>query len=95
MKNSVLLALAIAAPLAFGSTVAVASDENCTSAPRSEWRSMDDVKTAVEKLGYKDVRKIEAEDGCYEAYAFDKNGRRVELYIDPVNLKIVRVKGKS
>jgi hypothetical protein len=39
--------------------------------------------------GY-EVRKIEAEDGFYEAYAI-KNGVRYEIYLDK-NLKIAKVK---
>ncbi len=96
MKNLIKATTAIAASLALGSTMAIAGDDaRCASAPRSEWRSIDDVRTAAEALGYKDVRKIEAEDGCFEAYAFDKDGRRVEIYRDPVSLNIVRVKDKS
>ena len=92
MKNSAFLAIAVASPLVLGSTVTLASeDEICTSAPRSDWRSVDDVRAAAEALGYKDIRRVKVDDGCYEAYASDKDGRRVEVYFDPVSLKIVRV----
>jgi len=96
MKNLTKATMAIATSLAFGSTMAIASDDaRCTSAPFSEWRSINDARAAAEALGYKDVRKMEAEDGCYEAHAFDKDNRRVEIYMDPISLKIVRVKDKS
>lgn len=88
-------ALVAAGLVAGSSTVAFASSDYCASAPRAQWRSMADAKAAVEALGYKQVRKIEADDGCYEAYALDKDGRRVEIYLDPVHLKVVKVEGKS
>ena len=50
----------------------------------------DKIGTAIEKkltdMGY-EVRKIEMEDGMYEAYAL-KDGNRYEIYID-VDLTIV------
>jgi len=97
MHKSAIAVLALAAPFILGSTLAMASDDDarCTSAPSSEWHSVDETRTAAEALGYKDIRKIEVEGSCYEAYAFDKDGRRVEIYIDPVSLKIVRTKDKS
>ena len=96
MTKIAIAGMLIAAPIILGATTVHASDDvACTSAPQAEWRSLDDVKTAAEALGYKDVRKVEVEDRCYEAYAFDKDGRRVEIYFDPVSLKIVRVKDKS
>ncbi len=97
MRNLTIASMAIVASLAFAPTMAAAGDDDarCSQAPQSEWRSIDDARAAAEALGYKDVRKMEAEDGCYEAYAFDKDNRRVEIYMDPVSLKIVRVKDKS
>jgi len=95
MNKFTAVALTLASTLIVGTSIAAASGEYCTSAPRSQWRSIDDVRVAVEALGYKNVRKIEIDDSCFEAYAFDKDGRRVEVYVDPVSLKVVRVKNKS
>lgn len=63
-------------------------DGDCAYAPRADWRSTDDARAAVEAQGYKVVR-VKTDDNCYEAYARDEKGAKVEIYIDPVSLKIV------
>lgn len=94
MKISKIMAVAVAAPVILTSALALASTEQCTSAPRAKWRTADDMKVAAEALGYKNIRSIKVEDGCYEAYAFNKEGRRVEVHFNPLSLKVVRVKNK-
>ncbi len=91
--KSVTAALTLVA-LAGTTLPANASDDNCTSAPSAEWRTKDEATAAADALGYK-VSRMKVEDSCYEAYAHDKDGRRVEIYIDPMTLKVVRVKDKS
>lgn len=70
--------------------MAVADDDRC-SASKSQWRSLDDVRSAATSLGY-DVRKIDTDDGCYEVYARDDRGRRLEVYFHPVSLDVVKIK---
>ena len=62
---------------------------HCTVTASAEWKSPADVKAAAEALGYK-VRRVKVDDGCYEAYAFNRSGQRVEVYFHPVSLKIVK-----
>ena len=80
-----LLALTMTASLA---GAALASDENCTSAPESKWMSMDAIKAKTTAAGY-DVRDIEREGSCYEIKALHE-GKRVELYINPEDGSIVK-----
>ena len=89
--------MAILAALAFAPNMTAASDDDirCSRSPKSQWRTMSDARAAAEALGYKNIRKMEIEDGCYEVYALDKKNRRVEIYIDPVSLKIVHVEVDS
>jgi hypothetical protein len=42
----------------------------------------------VEALGYT-VRKAKIKNACGELYTTDKNGGRVELFVDPTNGDIV------
>lgn len=60
----------------------------CTSAPQTEWLSMDVLRSKVEALGY-NVRKAKLHNACGELYTIDKNGGRVELFVDPTNGAIV------
>jgi hypothetical protein len=60
----------------------------CTAAPQSQWLSINALQVKVEALGYK-VRKAKLKKACGELYTLDKNGQRVELFVDPTNGKIV------
>jgi hypothetical protein len=60
----------------------------CTSAPQSQWLSMQELQAKVETLGYK-VQKAKLKNACGELYTIDKNGSRVELFVDPTSGAIV------
>jgi len=68
---------------------AMASSSYCNE-PKSSWMSVNSIKAKVTKMGYK-VRKIEIDDGCYEAYAIDSKGLRMEIYLNPATAAIVRM----
>ncbi len=65
----------------------------CTDAPIEKWMSRDQVAKMFTEKGY-DVRKVKREDNCLEVYAI-KDGKKMEIYIDPVNGKIVKTKIKG
>ena len=60
----------------------------CTSAPNSQWLSMEALQAKVEALGYK-VQKAKLKAACGEIYTIDKTGARVELFVDPTSGAIV------
>ncbi len=60
----------------------------CTAAPQNQWLSLDALQGKVEALGYK-VQKAKLKSACGELYTIDKNGNRVELFVDPTNGDIV------
>ncbi len=60
----------------------------CTSAPESQWLSMQALQSKVEALGYK-VQKAKLKAACGEIYTIDKAGNRVELFVDPTNGEII------
>jgi hypothetical protein len=62
--------------------------KTCTSAPQSQWLSISDLQRKVEEQGYK-VQKGKIKNSCGEFYATDKNGARVEIFVDPTNGAIV------
>jgi hypothetical protein len=45
----------------------------------------------LEAQGYQ-VKKLGEEDGCVEMKGFDKDQKRVEVYIHPVSGEIVKIK---
>jgi hypothetical protein len=83
----------LAAALASVGTLAAAAQAGslgrpCTSAPESQWLSLDALKAKAEAEGYR-VQKAKLKDACGEIYALDRNGARVELFVDPTSGRIV------
>jgi hypothetical protein len=62
--------------------------QSCTTAPQSQWLTVDVLQSKVEALGYK-VQKAKLKNGCGELYTSDKSGNRIELFVDPSSGKIV------
>ena len=60
----------------------------CTSAPQNQWLPMQQLQAKVEALGYK-VQKAKLKNACGEIYTIDKNGSRVELFVDPTSGEII------
>lgn len=60
----------------------------CTSAPQSQWLPIQELQAKVEALGYK-VQKAKLKNACGELYTIDKNGGRVELFVDPTSGQII------
>jgi hypothetical protein len=87
--RKITLILAAAAGLG-GLSAASASSlgRPCTSAPASQWLSLDALKAKAEAQGYT-VQKAKLKDACAEIYARDRNGARTELFVDPTSGAIV------
>ncbi len=65
----------------------------CTDAPRDKWLPQQDVKASLEKQGY-NVKRLKVDDGCYEAYVTGKDGKKLELKINPVDGAVVEEESK-
>jgi hypothetical protein len=77
MKTTTILLTA--ALLAGGSASAPAEDR-----PGADWMPLDKASQRLTEAGYRDVTKIEADDGAWEARA-TKDGLRVKVRIDPIS----------
>lgn len=65
----------------------------CTHEPQEKWLGSDQMKERIAKMGYRNIRTFKTTSGnCYEIYGFDSEGRRVEVYFNPVDGQIVREK---
>ena len=65
--------------------------DTCKGGPRSQWKSVEQVKqTAIEK-GFTRVMKVILEDGCYEAVTLNAEGKIIGVQFDPVTLTIEKV----
>ena len=90
MKMPMVVATVLLATATFAD--ANASEEAyCEKSDQSTWMSDEAVQAKYEALGY-DVRDVDNEHGCLEIKGFDKDGKRVELYLDPVSGDLVKSK---
>jgi hypothetical protein len=55
----------------------------CDSGPQSGWQPTEKLEKQLTEKGWK-IRRIKEDGGCYEVYAFNEHGERVEAYFHPV-----------
>lgn len=63
--------------------------KSCTDQPKDKWMKEEDFKKKVEAEGYK-ISKFKQPGTCYEIYGKNKEGKRVEIYFNPVDGSIVK-----
>lgn len=80
------LAIAFAAVLAVPTALA---GPKCTDAPRSQWLPEQAMQDFIAAAGYT-IDEFKVSGSCYEIYGKDKTGRRVEIYYDPTDGRIVK-----
>ena len=85
--------LTTAAVLTLISGAASASDDLC-NVPESQWRPMAELQTELEAKSW-NIRTIKVDEGCYEAYAIDGDGKKVEAHFDPKTFDVVKIKTRS
>jgi hypothetical protein len=51
--------------------------------PRAEWRKQTDLQAKLLADGWKKVRQVKTDNGCYEVYGFDEKNERAEVYFNP------------
>ena len=91
---NVLRLSAVAAVLAAFTGTAMAAPQ-CTTAPKTQWMTEAAMKAKIEKDGYT-IKTFLVSGSCYEIYGFNKEGKKVEIYFNPVDGSIVKkeVEGK-
>ncbi len=88
MKTRTILSFTAAA-LAMTLATAASAAPNCTNEPQSHWLSQTDMKARIAKMGYQKVKVFQVSGTCYEIYAYTRDGRRAEVYFNPVTGTIV------
>jgi hypothetical protein len=80
-----LLSLALASPLAF-------AGPECTTADQTQWQDQAKFQDDLKIQGF-EIKKFKVTKGnCYEIYGWNKDGKKVEIYFDPVSGKAVKTK---
>jgi hypothetical protein len=78
--------------LAFAAGSASAHGEvKCPAHPKSEWKPHTELHQKLTKEGWV-VRRMEMTSTCYEVYAKDPQGKRIEAFFDPVTFARVEEK---
>jgi len=63
-------------------------DVTCPAVPKAEWRPHAELATKLKAEGWV-IRRMEATPTCYEVYAKDPQGKRIEAFFNPKTLERV------
>lgn len=87
MKNPTLTlsTLSLLVSLAAGSA---AASDLCDVA-KADRQPIDALQSKLEAEGW-DIKKIKVDEGCYEAYAINAEGQRVEAYFNPQTFELIK-----
>jgi hypothetical protein len=92
MKNKIKFLLA-----AMAFTVCVSASATgmatCDSGPKSGWQPVEKLEKQLSERGWT-VRRVKEDGGCYEVYAINDKGQRVEAYFHPVTLASVPTRSR-
>lgn len=89
-----LLKLAAAVFSTLAATSAANAAPNCTAAPKTQWMPASEMQARVAALGYK-VKIFKISGNCYEIYGWTNDGKKAEVYFNPVNGDVVKSKIKN
>lgn len=82
MKTKLILAISAVALTAAAAYAVASDDDRHDNGNRDGWLSRQQIEAQLNQMGYQ-VQRLEADDGCFEAYVTDPNGVRAEVYVDP------------
>lgn len=69
---------------------AAAASPACTKEPKDKWMSEDAMKAKVAEMGYQKIRTFKVTGSCYEIYGYTKDGKKAEVYFNPVSGAVVK-----
>jgi hypothetical protein len=93
-KFAMLVRITTLAPLilVFAAHAAFAHGEvKCTTQPKSAWKPHTELEQKLTKEGWV-IRRMAMTASCYEVYAKDPQGKRIEAFFDPVTFARVEEK---
>lgn len=88
-----LTTLGLAALTAYAPAALATGLATCDSGPKTGWKSTEELTKQLTDKGWQ-IRRIKEDGGCYEVYAMDDKGQRVEAYFHPVTLAPVPTKAR-
>lgn len=79
----------ISVTLAAFASGALAATE-CTQEPKDKWMGEAAMQKKLADEGYKTKIFKTTKGNCYELYGWNKEGKKVEIYFNPVDGKVVK-----
>ena len=64
-------------------TAALAHGDFKCDVPKAEWRKKSELQAKLVADGWKKVRQVKVDNGCYEVYGLDEKNARAEVYFNP------------
>ena len=77
--------------LAFSGATFATGLATCDSGPQETWQPQAKLEELLKAKGWQ-IRRIKIDGGCYEVYALNEKGERVEAYFHPKTLAPVPTK---
>jgi hypothetical protein len=87
LSAALIIAAIAATPAQLASATGLAT---CDSGSPDSWQAQETLTAKLKAEGW-DVRQVKVDGGCYEVYALDASGERVEAYFHPVTLERVSI----
>jgi len=97
MKTShTIFAIALTAATIGGTAIAGSyTDRTDRANATADWLAIPAIYDKVTAAGYLDIHEIDRERNGYEVKAFDKDGDRVKLFVDPMNGEVLDARTKK
>src|SRR3954470_12589319 len=89
-----LVALACSSALLTTAAARATGIATCESGSRDGWQAQDKLAAVLKDKGWQG-RRIKEDGGCYEVYALNEKGERVEAYFHPRTLAPVPAGAKG
>lgn len=74
--------------LATVGAAAPAFAEGTCNVPQAEWQPKEALQQKLQTEGWT-IKKVKIDNGCYEVYATDAAGKRMETYFNPKTFEVV------
>ena len=69
------------------------AEERC-NVDKAKWRPVEELKAELGAKGWT-ISNVKEEDGCYEVYGKDAQGRSFKAKVDPETLRVVKMKRRD
>lgn len=88
MRRPILMMMTTA--MLVGAAGSAMASPKCTSEPESKWLSEGAMKEKIAEMGYTKIRVFrKTTSGCYEIYGYTADGKKAEVYFNPVSGAVV------